>query len=232
MVADSGATLGYGTVLPHGQFPMFWEYIKCHSRIRHHFATWAVPNVLTEHQVPLQAMAPCCHMSSSQCSDRTSSATPGYGTMLPHEQFPMFWQNIKCHSRIWHRVATWAVPNVLTEHQVPLQAMAPCCHMSSSQMFWQNIKCHSRLWHCVATWAVPNVLTEHQVPLQIMAPCYHMSSSQCSDRTSSATLGYGTALPREQFPMFWQNIKCHSRLWHRVATWAVPNVLTEHQVPL
>jgi hypothetical protein len=47
MVVDSGATQGYGTVLSHGQFPMSWEYIKCHSRLRHRVATWAVPNVLT-----------------------------------------------------------------------------------------------------------------------------------------------------------------------------------------
>jgi hypothetical protein len=74
-------------------------------------------------------------------------------------------------------------------------------------MFWQYIKCHSRIWHRIATWAVPKVLPVHQVPLQDMALCCHMSSAQSSASTSSATLGYGTVLPQEQFPMFSQYIR-------------------------
>jgi len=44
-------------------------------------------------QVPLRDMALCCHMCSSQCPESISSATLGYGTMLPHEQFPIFWHS-------------------------------------------------------------------------------------------------------------------------------------------
>ena len=116
MVVNSAATVGYSNMLPSQQFP----YIKCHSRIWHHVARSAVPNVLKVHHVPLWDMVPCCHVSSSQCSDSTSRATLGYGTVLPREPFPVFWQYITCHSEIWYRVATWAAPSVLTVHQVPL----------------------------------------------------------------------------------------------------------------